>query len=197
MINTKKLKISVYPIVGIMFIVLGFALPIFEVRITPTNSFFFYILVHSMVSFHVLIFPIAGMIYGSIIVIINIVRSLSDATELEKINRKWFRASLIILVSYGLYLFLAWLIFIVSWGNTFIPIFPILCPFFAVGFVLIGFFLNRKRIETEKEESKPKMHENPEWLRHQYHTLKRSLQDIANEVGVSMIEIKNRVEQLE
>ena len=74
--------------------------------------------------------------------------------------------------------------------------FAILFPFLGGGFVLIGYVINRKRIESE-EEARPKRYEDPEWLKQQYITLNRSIQDMASEEGVSMMEIKRHVERLE
>ncbi len=48
-----------------------------------------------------------------------------------------------------------------------------------------------KRVEEKKD------YMNPDWLKHQYHDLGRSLQNIANEQNVSMFTIKKWVDKLD
>ena len=78
----------------------------------------------------------------------------------------------------------------------YIPTIALMFPFIGGLLIIIGSFLNRKFIEIE-EEKIPKRYKDYEWLRIQYHTLKKSIQEIANDERVSMMEIKQQLKLLD
>lgn len=102
------------------------------------------------------------------------------------------------IIFYGLYLVTFWFSVFMRFMFPYviyIPTIALVFPFIGGLLIFIGSFLNRKFIEIE-EDKIPKRYNDLEWLRIQYHTLKKSIQEIANEERVSMMVIKQQLKLL-
>ncbi|MHA2391325.1 MAG: hypothetical protein ACXAEX_05095 [Promethearchaeota archaeon] len=58
------------------------------------------------------------------------------------------------------------------------------------------YFTSKRDLKVKKVEEKDD-YKNFDWLKHQYYELGKSVQDIANEQGVSMITIRKGIDKLE
>jgi len=122
-----------------------------------------------------------------------------NVNNLRSTNQKWYQWSILMIIFYGLYLVTFWFSVFMRLINPYviyIPTIALMFPFIGGLLIIIGSFLNRKFIEIE-EEKIPKRYKDYEWLRIQYHTLKKSIQEIANDERVSMMEIKQQLKLLD
>ncbi|MCJ7650394.1 MAG: hypothetical protein MUP85_17430 [Candidatus Lokiarchaeota archaeon] len=200
---SNKIKLTLFPILGILFLFLGFCLPIIDLWVNAPGYFAFF---SRLINYAVLYAPVI-IIYSATIIIIRIMKVLKNIDNLRLLNEKLHRWSQIILIFYGLYNIIFWVSMImellfpspgyplITYGIYF-PTVALMLPFIGGLLLLIGYFLNRKFIETE-EGNIPKNYKDLEWLKVQYYTLKKSIQEIANDERVSMIEIKNQLKLLD
>ncbi len=98
-----------------------------------------------------------------------------------------------IIVNYLISRFLPSIYHIGSYGLAF---------FISGGILILGSIIRLYRRYKEKQEkkhilSKKREEFNAEWLKYQYHDLGRSIQDIADELKVSMMNIRKRLNDIE
>ena len=103
----------------------------------------------------------------------------------------------IILIPFGIYVndlimrFLPWIYSIGSYGFAFI-----ITGVGLISSTILTYYRKHKE-KTDREERIQEKKGNPQWLKHQYYELGRSIQDIADELDESMITIKKWLDEID
>ncbi len=208
--KSNVFRIVVFPISGLILILITIFLTIFLDPVEThygfvINFLFFFLVIPFFASLAIIIYAIILVFKG----IKQYIKNTSNAAIKTKNAHDWYMGGILALISCGIY----WVGFLIQnsfmhylglWEGSIVPnlsyflftfIF-IISPLISFTLLFTGNFLHDKLCEKERNV-KIDLFQDPEWLKYQYYTLKRSVQEIADELGISMIEVKNTLMGLE
>ena len=215
--NPKIDKVVIFPISAFVLILFTVFLTIF---IDPIESNFAivlplgYYVIPMFFAYFIFLGSLILFIYGGSLILKGIRHYIKNSNQIKlrmENSACWYsggKFQLIALVVFWIGLithnFLVIILHGYSYLGYFLPNFSyflitfilIISPVLSFILLLIGDKMQYKSYENEKNIKSDLLY-NSEWLKEQYLTKNRSIQDIADELGISMIEIKKEIAKVE
>ncbi len=203
-------RIAVFPISGLILILITFVLIIF---IDPVEANFGIVIYLPLIFLYIPFFAsLTIIVYAIKLVFKGIVKYMKNMSTLiikTRSAHEWYLGGILVLISCGIFwvgllIHNSFLYEVMWWDGGIVPNFSyflftfifIISPLISSTLLFIGNFLHNKSYKKEKEV-KDDLYQNTDWLKYQHYTLKRSVQEIADELGRSMVEVQNNLMGLE